>query len=134
MLLCFLKIMHCSPQIHEINSSAPFKYFACAPQIKSLKLFQLLPDPPPPPLNRELHTRRLGSPVTMWFHTRTMGVRGHAPRIVFIKNDANLCILSIPKHVIINLKINNVKDNRLTIKNIDHIFLKYKNQGFRILV
>ena len=42
------------------------------------------PQTPPPP-NRELHTRRLGSNVTMWFHTRTMGVRGHAPRIVFIK-------------------------------------------------
>ena len=70
----------------------------------------------------------------MWFHTRTMEVRGHAPRIVFIKNSARWCILSIPKHVIINLNINNVKDNKLTIKIIDHIFLQYKNQGFRILV
>ena len=67
----------------------------------------------------------------MWFHTCTMGVRGHAPRIVFIKHGAILCILSIPKHVIINLKINNVKDNKLKIKIIDHIFLQYKNQGFR---
>ena len=40
---------------------------------------------------------RLGSLVTMWFHTRTMGVRGHAPRIAFIKNGAIWCILSIPK-------------------------------------
>ena len=35
----------------------------------------------------------------------------------FIKNGANL-------------KINNVKDNKLKIKTIDHIFLQYKNQGF----
>ena len=72
----------------------------------------------------------------MWFHTRTMGVRGHAPRIVFYikKNGAIWCILSIPKHVIINLKTNNVKDNKLTIKIIDHIFLQYKKQGFRIFV
>ena len=63
-----------------------------------------------------------------------MGVRGHAPQIVFIKNGAIWCILGIPKHVIINLKTNNGKDNKLTIKNFDHIFLQYKKQGFRTLV
>ena len=56
------------------------------------------------------------------------------PELFFIKNGAIWRILSIPKHVIINLKINNVKDNKLTIKIIDHIFLQYKNQGIRILV
>ena len=71
----------------------------------------------------------------MWFHTRTMGVRWHAPRFFFIKkNGAIWCILRIPKHVIINLKINNVKDDKSKIKIIDHIFLLYKSQGFRILV
>ena len=112
-VLSSLKVFRlCSPnKIPKINSASP----------------QIHP-------NRELHTRRLGSPVTMWFHTRTMGVRGHAPRIVFIKHGAIWCILSIPKHVIINLKINNVKDNKLKIKIIDHIFLQYKNHGFRMLV
>ena len=66
----------------------------------------------------------------MWFHARTMGVWGHAPQIVFIKNGAIWCILGIPKHVIINLKTNNVKDNKLTIKNFDHIFLQYKKTRF----
>ena len=57
------------------------------------------------------------------------------PELFFYKkNGAIWCILSIPKHVIINLKINKVKDNKLKIKFIDHIFLQYKNQGFRILV
>ena len=54
------------------------------------------------------------------------------PELFYKKNGAIWCILSIPKHVIINLKINNVQVNKLTIKIIDHIFLKYKNQGFRI--
>ena len=56
------------------------------------------------------------------------------PELIFIKNGAIWCILSIPKHVIINLKFNKVKDNKLTIKIVDHIFLQYKIQGFRILV
>ena len=56
------------------------------------------------------------------------------PELFFFFKGAIWCILSILKHVIINLKINNVKDNKLTIKIIDQIFLHYKNQGFRILV
>ena len=56
------------------------------------------------------------------------------PELFLKKKRAIWCIPSIPKHVIINLKINNVKDNKLKLKIIDHIFLQYKNQGFRILV
>ena len=53
---------------------------------------------------------------------------------IYKKKGAIWCILSIPRHVIINLKINNVKDNKLKIKTIDHIFLLYKSQGFCILL
>ena len=56
------------------------------------------------------------------------------PELFYKKNGAIWCILSIPKHVIINLKSNNVKKSKLTIKNFDHVFLLYKKQGFRILV
>ena len=57
------------------------------------------------------------------------------PELFFIeKNGAIWCILSLPKHVFINPKVNNVKDNKFEIKVIDHIFLLYKSQGFRILV
>ena len=38
------------------------------------------------------------------------------------------------KAIIINLKINKVKDNKLKVKINDNIFLQYKNQGFRILI
>ena len=42
------------------------------------------------------------------------------------KNGAVWCILCVQKHVIINLKINNFKDNKSTArKNIRHTFLQY---------
>ena len=45
------------------------------------------------------------------------------PKLFFYKkNGAIWCIQSIPKHVIINLKINKVKDNKLKIKITDQIF------------
>ena len=61
-----------------------------------------------------------------------MGVRGHAPRIVFIKHGAIWCILYIPKHVIINLKINNVKDNKLKLLTI--FFSNIKTKVFADIV
>ena len=63
-----------------------------------------------------------------------MGVRGHAPRIVFIKHGAIWCILSIPKHVIINLKINNVKDNKLKKKLLTIFFSNIKTKVFADIV
>ena len=56
------------------------------------------------------------------------------PELLLEKKSAIWCNLSILKNVIINLKIINVKDNKFTIKIIDHIFLQYQNQGFRILM
>ena len=54
------------------------------------------------------------------------------PELFFflIKNGAIWFILSIPKHVIINLKINNVKDNKLTIKLLTIFFSNIKTKVF----
>ena len=52
-------------------------------------------------LDRELHTRCVGSPGMMLIITCVKGVRGK-----FDENGAVWCVLSVPKLVIINLKIN----------------------------
>ena len=61
----------------------------------------------------------------MWIHCSACGGGGGGPE----KNDKNgavWCILCVQKHVIINLKINNFKDNKSTTrKNIRHTFLQY---------
>ena len=50
----------------------------------------------------------------MLIHSCARGVRGHAPpHFFFDKNGAIWCILSVPKLVIINLKINIFLDNQL---------------------
>ena len=38
-------------------------------------------------VERELHTRHLGSPAMMWAHARARRVLGHAPPKYFDKND-----------------------------------------------
>ena len=52
-------------------------------------------------LDRELHTRFVGSPGMMLIITCVRGVQGK-----FDKNGAVWCVLSVPKLVIINLNIN----------------------------
>ena len=62
-------------------------------------------------------------------------------RKVFDKNDAIWCIQSVPKLVIINLKINNFLDNKATTQILCHIFLQdqsrrtlwHKNKYIHIL-
>ena len=57
--------------------------------------------------DRELHTSQVVSHVMMMIHTGARGTWGMLP---WIKNDKNVAIwyiLSVPKYVIINLKINN---------------------------
>ena len=56
-----------------------------------------------------MHSRRVGRPVTMWIHSHARGTRGHAPPERFDINGEIWCILGIPKYVIINLKINNLR-------------------------
>ena len=51
----------------------------------------------------------------MWIHTCAKGSRAYALSENFGKNVAICRILSVPKYVIINLKINNFKDNISTI-------------------
>ena len=67
----------------------------------------------------EQHGRCVGSPVPMSIYTCARGVREY-----FDKNGAIWCILSVPKYVIINLKINNFKDNKSTTtkQSIRNIF------------
>ena len=58
-------------------------------------------------LKRELHTRRLGSAVMMWIHTRAKGVRGHAPpKKIMVKMVRSVFFLSVPQYLIINNKNN----------------------------
>ena len=49
---------------------------------------------------------------------------GMIPRFFFYKNDATWCILSVPKYVIINLKIHNFYDNKSTTPFCAIIFSK----------
>ena len=51
----------------------------------------------------------------MWIHTCAKGSGAYAFPENFGKNVAICRILSVPKYVIINLKINNFKDNISTI-------------------
>ena len=51
----------------------------------------------------------------MWIHTCAKGSGAYALPEIFGKNVAICRILSVPKYVIINLKINNFKDNISTI-------------------
>ena len=61
----------------------------------------------------------------MLIHTCARGgVRGHAPPEKNDKNGAIWCILSVPKYVIINIKINNFLDNKTTTQILCHIFSK----------
>ena len=66
-----------------------------------------------PFVHQLLHTRRVDSPVMIWIQIRAMGVRGACSPGFFFKkkNGAIWRILSVPKYVIIHLKINNFKDN-----------------------
>ena len=69
-------------------------------------------------LDRELHTRCVGSPGMMLIIICVRGVRGK-----FDKNGAVWCILSVPKLVIINLKINIFLIKKSTTQILCHIFL-----------
>ena len=52
------------------------------------------------------------------------GVGGHAPPKIFDKNSMIWRILSVPKYVIMNLKINNFKDKKsTTTENVFHTLL-----------
>ena len=64
-------------------------------------------------IERELYTRHEGSPVTIRIHTRAKEVvQGHGTTDNYDKNGAIWCIVSVPKCVIIHLKINSFKYNK----------------------
>ena len=65
-------------------------------------------------LERELHTRHADSPVMLWAHTRAKG-SVLSRKIYFKKKGGIWRILSVPKYVIINLKINNFNYSKFTI-------------------
>ena len=62
-------------------------------------------------LHQILHTRRVDSPVIMWTQIRARGSGASPTEKNFGKNGAIWRNLSVPIYVIINLKINNFKDN-----------------------
>ena len=74
---------------------------AIASEAKECKKMEAFPF-----LHQILHIRRVDSTVTMSIQIRAMGVW-----IFFYQNGAIWRILSVLKYVIINLKINNFKDN-----------------------
>ena len=77
---------------------------------------------------RELRYR-VGSPVILSYK----GARGHAPPYFFDKNGAICSILSVPKYLNINLKINNFKDNKSTTNQIIFaIFFSKINQDAHV--
>ena len=59
----------------------------------------------------------------MLIQTRARGVP-HAPSEKMIKSGEIWCIISVPKYVIINLKINDFKDNKSTTQILCHLFSK----------
>ena len=64
---------------------------------------------------RGLHSRCIGSPVTIQRHTHARGGPGAcSPRENFDKNSTIWCNLGIPKYVITILKINNFKVTKST--------------------
>ena len=77
-------------------------------------------------LHQILQLKRIDSSVMMWIQIRAWGVRGHAALEIIYKNGAMWRILSAPKYVIINLKMNNFKNYKSTlVKIIRHIVNQY---------
>ena len=72
---------------------------------------------------RGLHSRCIGSPITIKRHTHARGVRGMLPQENFDKNSVIWCNLGIPRYVITILKINNLKVTKSTTTESNcHIF------------
>ena len=67
----------------------------------------------------------------MWIDTSARWVRGHAPPENVCKNGAIWCILSVPTHAIINLKINNLKEYKST-KILFAIFFSSINRDVHV--
>ena len=58
-----------------------------------------------PFLHQILHTRLVDSPEMMRIPIRARGSEGMCPRIFFIKMAQSGAFLSVPKYVIVNLKL-----------------------------
>ena len=71
-----------------------------------------------------------GHSFMMLAHTCARGVRGMLPLKMFDKNGAIWCILSAPKYVIINLKINNFLDNKSTTQICAIFFSKINPNAY----
>ena len=66
---------------------------------------------------KRLHSRFIGSTVTMRSQTLARGVREN-----FDKNGAIWCNLGVPKYAITKLKINNFKVNKSTTRKVNCIY------------
>ena len=67
----------------------------------------------------------------MLIQTHARGVRGHGPPRGIDKKGSTWCIQSVPKCVIINRILNDIKDNEsTTTKIIRHIFLEYQSDVY----
>ena len=75
-------------------------------------------------LKRGLHSKCIGSRVTIKRHTDARGPGACSPRESFDKNGAIWCNLGVPKNVITILKIINFKVTKSTRTELNcHIFL-----------